>query len=66
MELEKNTKPNKSKHPNGRRMPSGSHTKLYICTISIPYFLVPKATESAKQADKNHYGASPLINLWET
>lgn len=58
-ELEKNTKPSKSKHPNSRRMPSGTHTKLYICTVNIPYFLMPKATESAKQAGKNHYGASP-------
>lgn len=58
-ELEKNTKPSKSKHPNSRRMPSGTHTKLYICTVNIPYFLMPKATVSAKQAGKNHYGASP-------
>lgn len=59
LELEKNTKPSKSKHPNGRRMPSGTHTKLYICTINIPYFLMAKAAESAKQAGKNHYRASP-------
>lgn len=58
MALEKNTKPSKSKYPNGRRMPSGTHTKLYICTINIPYFLMLKATESAKEAGKNHYRAS--------
>lgn len=53
------TPPNSSTQTEGRRMPSGTHTKLYICTINIPYFLMLKANKSAKQAGKIHYGHPP-------
>lgn len=50
-----NTKKSKSKHTNSRRMPSGAHTKRYMCTVNIPYFLMPNTTRSAKQTDKKYY-----------